>query len=129
MLFLPPRCPLHEVFLRLSDTPGHLPLELWEVLPPLLCGVDVGGRLVVGVRQHGDDGDEDGLHRVDGQPALVGLLVAPPVVARLVKDGDANVAVLLDVGVPDVGDHLQLGRPQRVLLREGQVALEEAALV
>ena len=77
------------------------------MLSTYLGGVHVGWGLVVGVCEHGDDRDEYRLHGVDGQPALGGLLVAPAVVAGLVKDGDAHVAVLVDVRVPDVGDHLE----------------------
>lgn len=56
--------------------------------------VHVSRRVAVGVGQHGDDADHDGLHRVDGQPALLRLLVAKLVLARLVEDGDAHVSVL-----------------------------------
>ena len=72
---------LHEFLLRSPDAPRHLPLELGEVLPPLLGGVHVGRRLVVGVGQHRDDRDQDRLHGVDRQPPLGRLLVAPLVVA------------------------------------------------
>ena len=43
--------------------------------------------------------------------------------------GDAHVAVLFNVGVPDVCDHFEFGGPQRVLFGENEVALEEPALV
>lgn len=56
--------------------------------------VHVGWRVTVGVGQHGDDADHDGLHRVDGQPALLRLLVAKLVLSRLVENGDAHVSVL-----------------------------------
>ena len=42
---------------------------------------------------------------------------------------DADVAVLLNVGMPDVCDHFEFRRPQRVLFGEDEVALEEPALV
>ena len=45
------------------------------------------------------------------------------------EDGDADVAVLLNVGVPDVCDHFEFGGPQGVLFGEDEVALEEPALV
>ena len=44
------------------------------------------------------------------------------------KYGNADVSVLLDVGVPDVCDEFELGRPEWVLFWEDEVALEEAAL-
>lgn len=57
-------------------------------------GVHVGWRVAVGVCQHGDDADHDGLDRVDGQPALLWLLVAKLIFPRLVENRDANVSVL-----------------------------------
>lgn len=56
--------------------------------------VYVGRRVTVGVSQHGDDADHDGLHRVDGQPALLRLLIAKLVLTRLVENRDAHVSVL-----------------------------------
>lgn len=43
--------------------------------------------------------------------------------------GDAHISVLFNVGVPDVCDHFEFRRPQRVLFGEYEVALEEPALV
>ena len=42
---------------------------------------------------------------------------------------DADVSVLLNVGVPDVCDHFEFGRHEGVLLGEDEVALEKPALV
>ncbi|UYV70208.1 UBE2G1 [Cordylochernes scorpioides] len=53
--------------------------------------INIGWGLIIGVCQHGDDRDEDGLHRMDGQPALRGLLIAKFVIPRLMEDGDAHV--------------------------------------
>ena len=55
-------------------------LEFRVGLPPLLGRVHVGRALIVGVGQHGDDGDENGLHCVYRQPSLAGLLVSVPVI-------------------------------------------------
>ena len=49
--------------------------------------------------------------------------------ARLVQDGYADFSVLVDVGMPDLVEDSQLGRPQGVFLGEDEVTLEEAALV
>ena len=57
--------------------------------------VDVSRRIRVGVGDHGDDAHHDGGHRVDGQPALLGPVVAEGVLARLVQDRDAHVALLV----------------------------------
>ena len=43
--------------------------------------------------------------------------------------GDADVTVLLDVGVPDICNELELRRPERILLREDEVTFEEPALI
>jgi len=46
-----------------------------------------------------------------------------------VKDGDANVAVLFDVGMPNIRDHLELGRSEWIFFGENQVTFEKAAFV
>ena len=61
--------------------------------------VNVGRALIVGVGQHGDDTDENGLHRVNGQPPLLWFLVAPLVLSRLVQYGYTHIAVLLHWGL------------------------------
>ena len=70
-----------ELLLGLPHTTSNLLLEFWVVVPPLLGRVHVGRALVVGVGEHGDDGDEDGLHCVDRQPPLTRLLVPVSVIA------------------------------------------------
>lgn len=55
--------------------------------------IHIGRRVSVGVCQHGDNTDHDGLYCVDWQPALLRLLVAVFVLARFVQDGDADVAI------------------------------------
>ncbi len=51
-----------EHFLGLPHDAADLLLEALPVLPPLLGCVNVGWRLVVWRRQHGDDGQHDRLH-------------------------------------------------------------------
>mmetsp|Transcript_31325 Transcript_31325/g.78807 ORF Transcript_31325/g.78807 Transcript_31325/m.78807 type:complete len:275 (-) Transcript_31325:172-996(-) len=115
---------------RARHAPRHLLLEGGEVVAKLLRGVEVGGGLVGGVGEHGDDADDNGLDRVDGVPAHGrALLGVCRVLARLMQDRDAHVAVGVHVGVPDRGDKLHLGRPVRVSLGEYQLAVEDAALV
>lgn len=118
-----------QLLLRFSHTFGHLLLELRVGLSPLLGGVHVGRALVVGVGQHGDDGDQDGLHGVDRQPALARLLVTVPVISWLVKNRDANFAVLINIWVPNLGENLELWGLEGVLPREQKVTLEETAFV
>ena len=47
------------------------------VLSPLLCGIHIGWTLVVRIRQHGDDGDENGFYCMYGQPALCNRTSSP----------------------------------------------------
>ena len=68
----------------------------------------------------------DGVH---GQPALRRALVAKRIIARRVEDGDAHLAVSVDVGVPELGGEPEGGWVVRVVAREGHVRLEDAALV
>ena len=56
--------------------------------------IHIGRRVSIGVGQHGDDADHDGLHSVNGQPALLWLLVAIFVLSGLMQDRDAHVAIL-----------------------------------
>ena len=56
-------------------------LEVWVGLPPLLGGVNICWTFIIRIRQHGYHGDQDGLHRVDGQPPLTGFLITVPVIA------------------------------------------------
>ena len=106
--------------------------------------INIGWALIVGVGQHGNDTDEDGLHRVNRQPTLFGLLVSPLVLSRIMKNGYAHIAILfnwvwsdncvlmimgggrcgLTIGVPYLRDELHLWRSLWVLLGEYQVSLE-----
>ena len=45
------------------------------------------------------------------------------------EDGDADLSVLIDVRVPDVGEDAELWRLQRILFGEEEVTLEKPALV
>jgi len=76
----------------------HTTLELFSVVAPHDGGVDVGGRVVVGIRQHADDAHDDTLHAVDGSPSHVRSLVRIVlVVSRGVKDGDTHLDVELEL--------------------------------
>ena len=99
-----------------------------QVLPELLGSVDVGRGLVVGRREHTDDGQHDGLHRLHRAPPLVRLLVPQGVVARGVQDGDANLAVVVHVGVPHLAHEPHRRGIVGVVLGEHHVGPEEPAL-
>lgn len=118
-----------DLLLAASHTAGYLALEFSVVLPPLLGGVHIGGGLVVRIGQHGDNREEDRLHGVHRQPALLGLFIAPLVIPRLVEDRDAHVAGLVDIRMPDLSDELHARRTQRILLGEDEVGLEAATFV
>lgn len=66
---------------------------------------------------------------MDGKPALLWLLVAVHVFSRIVQNGNADVSVPVDVGVPDVRDELHLGGLERVISGKGQMGFEYAAFV
>lgn len=59
----------------------------------------VRGALFVGAIEQTNDAKEDRLGGLDGTPALGGGLVAVLVLLGRVQDGDAELAVLVDVGV------------------------------
>lgn len=94
------------------------------VLPLLLLaqhprGLDVRGALFIGAVEQADDAEEDRLGRLDGAPALGGGLVAVLVLFGRVQDGDAELAVLVDVGVERDGVLKgELGRHVRVVFGE-----------
>ena len=89
-----------------SGDPPPLRLEPSQarVVSPQSCplpggthgGVHVRRALVIRVGEHRDNGDEDCLHGMHGQPPLRGLLVAVGVISGLVQDRDAYVTILLD---------------------------------
>lgn len=66
------------------------------MIAPHLGGVDIGGALVVRLGQKVHDGQQDLLDRLDGRPALRGVLVVVGVVAGRVEDGDAHQAAGVD---------------------------------
>ena len=82
--------------LALPHTAAHPLLELGRILSPQPRSFYVCGTLVVRARQHGDDGQQNGLGRLNGRPALGGRLVAELVLLGRVQDGDADVTILVD---------------------------------
>jgi hypothetical protein len=121
--------PTSQHLLRLADALLDPLLESSSVLSPLFRSFEIGRGFIVRIGEHGDDTDEDGLHRVDGQPPLVGLLITPFIVARGMKDGDADFAILIDIGMPDWGCEGQDRRQVGILRRELEEAIEESTLI
>merc|ERR1719347_91071 len=71
----------------------------------------------------------DSLHRVNRQPSLTGLLVSISVITWLMKDGDTDFAVLINVRVPHLCEDPHHRGPQGVLFGEQKVTFEEASFV
>lgn len=61
--------------------------------------LDVCGALFVGAIEQADDAEEDRLGGLDGTPPLGGRLITVLVLLGRVQDGDAQLAVLVNVGV------------------------------
>lgn len=94
---LPPSTlPLTLLLQTIPHTLPHPLLELSRIIPPQRRSLDIRRRLVVGARQHGDDGEQDGFGGLHGRPALGGGFVAVLVFFGRVQDRDAYVAVCVD---------------------------------
>lgn len=79
----------------------HNALKFGSPLPPHLGGLNIGRTLVVRLREHTHDADEDLFRALDGTPALTGLFVVVGVVPRGMQDAYADLAVGVYVGVED----------------------------
>lgn len=80
-----------------------------------IATVAVEGRVGLWVREEGDDGSAHGLQGVHGRPGVL-------------EQVQANLASLeVDVGVEDLSDEVDLGRPQGVVLRHRDVQLKPSA--
>eukprot|EP00355_Strombidium_rassoulzadegani_P010007 CAMPEP_0168615806 /NCGR_PEP_ID=MMETSP0449_2-20121227/4695_1 /TAXON_ID=1082188 /ORGANISM="Strombidium rassoulzadegani, Strain ras09" /LENGTH=141 /DNA_ID=CAMNT_0008656559 /DNA_START=717 /DNA_END=1142 /DNA_ORIENTATION=+ len=100
------------------------------IVSELQGGLEVGGRINVGVIEHGDDAHEDGLDSDNGPPSLVGPLLRVELVdAGWVKNGDADLAILVDVRVPHLRLERHHGRVVGEVVGELQLRLEETSLV
>ena len=58
--------------------------------------IDIRRRIAVWLIQKRDHADQNGFHTMHGQPTFAGLFVAEIIVARLVQNRNANIAVLID---------------------------------
>lgn len=93
-----------------------LPLLLLAQHPRCL---DVRRALLIGAVEQADDAEEDRLGRLHGAPTLGGGLVAVLVLFGRVQDGDAELAVFVNVGVERDGVLKgELGRHVRVVFGE-----------
>lgn len=71
----------------------HLPLILPPPLPPHLRSLHVRRRLIIRLRQHTHNGDENLLHALDRRPPLRSMFVMVGVVTGGVEDGNAHGSV------------------------------------
>lgn len=104
--------------------------ERCSIIPPLYRGIQIRRALVIGIRQHGNDGHENLLHAKDRSPPLRGRLVnVVRIFTRIMQDGDANLPILINIWMPHLAFECHFGRLVRKVLREDESSLEEPSLV
>jgi hypothetical protein len=114
----------------LSDQLPDLLLEALLVALELDGGVDVGRGLEVGIEYHGLDAEEHVLDGEHGPPLLYQLLLGvEDVLLGGMQNRDADLSVLVDVGVPHLGGENHGRRGVRVVVWEVQHCLEQPPLV
>ena len=114
-----------QVVERLLGQLPHLLIILLSLVTPLLGRIHIRRRLDIGVIQHRYHGQQDGLDSQHRLPPRVALVLIHWVV-NTVQDRNADVAVLVDVGVPHGGHKLHFGRIVWEVLREFHRRLEIA---
>jgi hypothetical protein len=117
-----------EALLGLSNEARNPLFECISILPPLLCSVHIGRRLVVGAAKHGDNGDHDCFDRLDRRPSFSSRLVSVGVVAGRMEDGDTDAAIGKDIGVPHLRGEAAGRRRVGVVLGETQPSVKEPSL-
>jgi len=102
-----------------------------KILPDFLRCIDV--RRAVDWRwvsaKKRDNADKNGFNRMDRQPSLRCTLIPVLVVTRGVEDGDAEVSISVNVGVPHGSEKLEGWWQKRILGRERQSCLEDAPFI
>ena len=91
------KVPVPLLFHRPLDCPSDLTFELFQVVPKLFGGINVGRWIDIGGRQHGHHGHQNGFNTNDGAPAFrrrFKFIVF--VFSGWVKDRDAYFAVGVD---------------------------------
>lgn len=113
---------------RALDRGAGLGVVVVAVVAVQDAGVDVGGRVDLGVIEEEEDGAEHALGALEGGPALAGLLARHAVFAGGVEDRDAEAAVGVDVGVGDRDEEAELGRGVGVVVGKDHLGAEVAAV-
>eukprot|EP00578_Thalassiosira_sp_NH16_P014270 CAMPEP_0181110780 /NCGR_PEP_ID=MMETSP1071-20121207/18905_1 /TAXON_ID=35127 /ORGANISM="Thalassiosira sp., Strain NH16" /LENGTH=165 /DNA_ID=CAMNT_0023194591 /DNA_START=297 /DNA_END=794 /DNA_ORIENTATION=+ len=120
---------LLAVLLALPHTLAHLFFERRLIISPLYRSIQIRRAFIIGIREHGNDRHENLLHAEDGSPPLLRRLAAVVrILPRIVQNGDANLAVLVDVRMPHFRLEGHFGRFIREVFGEDKAGLEEAAL-
>lgn len=118
------------ILLTLPHALANFLFEARLIVSPLYGSVQISGTFVVGIRQHRNDRDKDLLHSKDGPPPLLGRLeLVVWVLPRIVKDGDANLPIFVDIRMPHFRLKGHRGGLIGKVFREDKSGLEEAALV
>lgn len=83
----------------LATPPPKILMLALPLLPKHSGSLNIGGTLIVGAVKQADDAEQDCLGGLYGCPALRGRLVAVFVFFGWVEDGDAELAVFVDIGM------------------------------
>ena len=91
--------------LQAQSSSNPLPHHLLKVIPPLpphLGSLNIGRTLVIRLRQHTHNADQNLLRTLNGTPPLAGGLVMIRIVSRRMQNGDAHFPVWIHVWVEDL---------------------------
>lgn len=100
-----------------------------DILSNIQLKINLKNLLIIGICKHGNDRDEYCLNGMHRQPPFTGFFVAPSVVSGLVQNGNTNIAIFLDVWVPNISDHLELGRSEWIFFGKDEMTFEKPAFV
>jgi hypothetical protein len=102
-----------------------LGIILFSIITVQDTGIDIGGRGDLGIVQEEEDGTENGLNTLKRGPTLIGLLSGLLVLTGSMQDGDANLAIRIDVRVENWSLKLESRRIVWVVVGEGHLGLGE----
>lgn len=113
---------------RLPHIIPHNALILLAVLSPHLRRLNIRRTLVIGLRKHAHNADENLLYALDRGPPLRCRFVLVRVVAGGMQDRYADAAVLVDIRMPHIDRKPHRRRRQRIILGKFQLSGENTAL-
>jgi hypothetical protein len=91
--------------------------------------INVRRGIDLGVVQKEENGAENGFNGVEWTPTLASRLSRLLVLAGSVKDGDAELAVGVDIWVVDWAEELEGWRKERVFVGKGHFSLPKTLVV